>query len=109
MPKLRCDAIKCRHNANRYCTRNAIEVGCINNQIDNHASCKNFKLGESYINNEFSMDLFLNSSFKENVSVCCDAKACVYNKEKRCCTHSILIDDDDLINNTAFCITYKTK
>lgn len=85
MPKLRCSAQNCIHNAQECCCRGEIKVGGEGAEHSEHTCCSNF-----YENQGGAQNAAVSQEPTVQMEVACEAQNCTHNKDCKC--HADCID-----------------
>ena len=104
MAELRCAAVNCTYNKDRYCSKGDIMVGGSQAEKSVETCCESFvdKSRDSY---KSALD-----HPSQTISIDCEAVKCVYNTDYRCKAEKV-----DIKGNTAckaedtICATFKEK
>ena len=107
MPNLNCNADKCIYNIRQKCTKTIIRVGDCYKSGERQAECKSFKEDITSCKNEFAKDCCESTS--KHVSIICDSKDCLHNKNHECVVQTVDIEkpktNECCVN--AECTTYE--
>lgn len=79
MPKLRCSAQSCIHNAQEACCRGEIKVAGESAEHSEHTCCSNF-----YENLNGAQDAAVSQEPTLQMAVACEAKNCAHNNGGQC-------------------------
>ena len=104
MAELRCAAVNCSYNKDRYCSKGDIMVGGSQAEKSVETCCESFfqKRGEGLSN--------ATSHPSTTISVDCEASKCVYNANYKCTAEHVEISGSgaDTSRETC-CSTFKEK
>jgi len=86
MPKLKCDALKCIYNCEKYCAKSVIHV---NDDLD-AKKCESFS-DKKFDAQEYKTEFASIDCGNQFVSIECKAKSCDYNCNGMCVSENVKI------------------
>ena len=89
MPKLKCDALKCIYNCEKYCAKSVIHI---NDDLD-AKKCESFS-NKKYDAQEYKTEFATIDCGNQFVSIECKAKSCDYNCNGMCVSEKVEIGCD---------------
>lgn len=89
MPKLKCEALKCIYNCNKYCAKSVIRV---NNDSDSK-KCESYS-EKNYEAKDYKTEFADMNCGNQFVSIECKAKECDYNCNGMCVSENVKIGSE---------------
>lgn len=92
MPKLKCDVRSCIYNANLCCCRSVIRVIGEEAKMDRETACASFHRRKRVnLDEEYKMEFSKIDGINEYISIECESRNCIYNKNEICSATKVKI------------------